>query len=94
MVITAAFDALLLYVGFTLSLFAMLTAVGMIWLRIKEPLLDRPYKTFGFPVTPVLFILGNLWIISATVMSRPVVSVFGFGTIGIGALVCWYFRTR
>jgi APA family basic amino acid/polyamine antiporter len=94
MVATTAFDALLLYVGFTLSLFAMLTAVGLIWLRIAQPDLVRPYRTFGYPVTPILFVLGNLWIISATVMSRPIVSAFGFATIGIGALFCWYFRTR
>ncbi|MBW1868434.1 MAG: amino acid permease, partial [Deltaproteobacteria bacterium] len=51
MVITATFDKLLLYIGFTLSLFAMLTVLGMMVLRIREPDLVRKYKTFGYPVT-------------------------------------------
>jgi len=56
MAVTASFDKLLLYIGFTLSLFAMMTVVGMMMLRIREPDLVRNYKTFGYPVTPLLFI--------------------------------------
>ena len=91
MVITAAFDKLLIYIGFTLSLCALLTVVGMIMLRKKRPDLKRTYKTFGYPVTPLLFILGNLWIIYFSIISRPVASIFGLGTIGLGLLVYVYF---
>jgi len=94
MVITASFDKLLLYIGFTLSLCAMLTVVGMILLRIKKPDLKRSYKTFGYPVTPLLFILGNLWIIFFCIKSRPITSLFGLGTIGLGVLVYSYFRRK
>lgn len=94
MVITASFDKLLLYIGFTLSLCAMLTVVGMMLLRIKKPDLKRSYKTFGYPVTPLLFILGNLWIIYFCIKSRPITSLFGLGTIGLGILVYSYFRRK
>lgn len=94
MVITASFDKLLLYIGFTLSLCAMLTVVGMMLLRIKKPDLKRSYKTFGYPVTPLLFILGNLWIIYFCIKSRPITSLFGLGTIGLGVLVYSYFRRK
>ena len=87
MVITASFDKLLIYIGFTLSLCAMLTVVGMILLRIKQPALATNYKTFGYPVTPLLFILGNLWIIYFSIKSRPVTSLFGLATVGLGILV-------
>ena len=87
MVITASFDKLLIYIGFTLSLCAMLTVVGMILLRIKQPALAKNYKTFGYPVTPLLFILGNLWIIYFSIKSRPVTSLFGLATLGLGILV-------
>jgi len=92
MVVTTAFDALLLYVGFTLSLFAMLTVVGVVWLRVREPSLARPYKTFGFPLTPAVFILGNLWIIYVAIKIKPIVSLCGLATIGIGALAYQYFK--
>jgi len=92
MVFTATFDKLLLYIGFTLSLCAMLTVIGMIRLRIKQPDLKRDYKTFGYPFTPLLFILGNIWIIYFSIKSRPTTSLFGLGTIALGMLVYLYFK--
>lgn len=92
MVLTSAFDTLLIYIGFTLSLFAMMTVVGLMILRIKYPEAKRKYKTFGYPFSPILFILGNLWIIYYSIRSRLVVSLYGLGTIGLGYLVYLYFR--
>jgi len=94
MVITASFDKLLLYIGFTLSLFAMLTVLGMVVLRIRKPSVRRSYKTFGYPVIPLLFILGNVWIISFSLIRRPVSSLFGLGTIASGFLIYFYFKRR
>jgi APA family basic amino acid/polyamine antiporter len=94
MVLTASFDKLLLYIGFTLSLFAVLTVVGITVLRIREPDLVRNYKTILYPVTPLLFVSGNVWIIYFSIKSRPVTSLFGLGTIGLGLLVYLYFRTK
>jgi APA family basic amino acid/polyamine antiporter len=94
MVVTASFDNLLLYIGFTLSLCAVLTVVGMVLLRIKQPALATKYRTFGYPVTPLLFILGNLWIIYFSIKSRPVTSLFGLGTIGLGLLIYLYFSHK
>jgi APA family basic amino acid/polyamine antiporter len=94
MVITASFEKLLLYIGFTLSLFASLAVVGMMMLRIKKPDLDREYRAFGYPITPLLFILGNAWIVYFTVKSRPVTALFGSATIALGILAYLYFRNR
>jgi len=94
MVVTASFDKLLIYIGFTLALCATLTVVGMILLRITQPALNRDYKTLGYPVTPFLFILGNLWIIYFSIRSRPIASLFGLGTISLGVLVYLYFSIR
>ena len=94
MVITASFDKLLIYIGFTLSLCAMLTVVGMMRLRMNQPALARDYKTLAYPVPPLLFILGNLWIIYFSIKSRPITSLFGLGTIGLGVLVYLYFGRK
>ncbi|MGD9157856.1 MAG: amino acid permease [Desulfobacteraceae bacterium] len=91
MVITSSFDKLLMYIGFTLSLFAMLTVIGLILLRMKNPGLERPYKTFGYPVTPVLFILSNLWIIVYSIKDNPSVLFYGGGTIVAGILIYAYY---
>ncbi|MGQ9648085.1 MAG: APC family permease [Thermodesulfobacteriota bacterium] len=94
MVLTASFDALLLYIGFTLSLCATLTVTGMLKLRLTHPAFQREYKTIGYPITPLLFILLNLWIIYFSIMSRPVTAIAGFGTIGAGLLVYCCFQRR
>ncbi|MFW6284241.1 MAG: APC family permease [Desulfosalsimonas sp.] len=87
MVITAAFDALLTYIGFTLSIFAMLTVIGMMRIRKTRPDLSGVYKTIGYPFTPLFFIAGHLWIIYYMIQSRPVGVLFGLGTILAGIIV-------
>ncbi len=87
MVLTASFENLLIYIGFTLSLFAMLTVLGLMRLRMKGIDEDTRYKTFGYPVTPLVFVLGNLWIIIFSIKSRPVAALFGLATICAGALM-------
>lgn len=91
MVITASFDKLLLYIGFTLSLFAMLTVVGMILLRMRQPADNGTYRTLGYPVTPAIFISGNLYIIYYSIQSRPEASLAGIATIGLGLIFYLYF---
>lgn len=87
MVITTAFEALLMYIGFTLSVFATLTVIGMMRIRRVRPDLQGVYNTFGYPVTPLLFIAGNLWIIYYLVQSRPLSVAFGLATIVAGIFV-------
>jgi len=92
MVLTTAFDKLLLYIGFTLSLIAMLTVMGLMFLRTRHPLMERPYRTFGYPVPPLLFICGNAWIIYFSIRSRPITCAWGLATIGLGIVVYFFFR--
>jgi APA family basic amino acid/polyamine antiporter len=94
MVTTASFEELLVYIGFTLSLFAMMTVIGMMRLRLQQPALRRSYRTFGYPVTPLLFIIGNLWIIIFSIKGRPLASISGLITISLGLLVYFSFSGR
>ena len=96
MVITASFNALLIYIGFTLSLFALLTVVGLLRIRRQEVAGESPggYRTFGYPFTPLFFIGGNLWIIIFSLKSKPVASLLGVGTIFAGMLFYAYFASR
>jgi basic amino acid/polyamine antiporter, APA family len=94
MVVSASFDSLLLYIGFTLSLFAMLTVIGLMRIRRRSNLPAGAYRTFGYPLTPLLFILGNLWIIFFSIKSRPMTALFGLGTIGLGIGAYIYFNRR
>ena len=63
LILSASFETVLNYIGITLSLFASLTVVGLIVLRIREPNLVRPFRCPGYPVTPCLFLLVNAWML-------------------------------
>jgi len=94
MVVTASFEKLLIYIGVTLSLFAMLTVIGMMVLRAKGNALNVPYRTFGYPITPLLFILFNIWMIVFCIKDNPMVSLYSAGTIACGILVFFWFNRK
>jgi APA family basic amino acid/polyamine antiporter len=63
-VVTDSFEAVLTFAGFILSLFALLTVLGVIRLRHKEPSLRRPFRVPLYPVPPALFaVLSGLSVI-------------------------------
>lgn len=94
LIVTASYEKLLIYIGFTLSLFAMLTVVGLVRLRFKNGANPTGYRTFGYPITPLIFIAGNLWIIWFSVKSRPIPALCGIATIGLGLCAYLYFKKR
>lgn len=58
------------------------------------PNAERPYKTLGYPVIPLVFVLVAVWLIINTLFTRPVESVVGLGLIVIGLPLYYYFRVR
>ncbi|HIK26878.1 MAG TPA: amino acid permease [Oscillatoriaceae cyanobacterium M7585_C2015_266] len=93
LVITSTFDAVVTYLGFTLTLSSFLTVLGVFIHRIKYPEIPRPYKTWGYPVTPLIFLAISVWILIFTFIGKPVESIAGLGTIFIGIIV-YFFASR
>jgi APA family basic amino acid/polyamine antiporter len=59
----------------------------------RDGLLFRRFgRVLGYPLTPWLFIAGNLWIMLYTIASRPIVGLFGLATLALGVLLYWAFR--
>ena len=94
LVLTGSFERVLTYVGFTLNLFTFLTVLGLFVFRYKNPNAKRPYKTWGYPFTPALFLLLNLWIMYNLIVSKPTESCFGFLTLLLGAMVYLFGKNR
>ena len=95
MIISASYDKLLIYIGFTLSIFATLTVVGLVLLRRRFPEKVPAYRTWGYPLPAVIFIVGNLWIIYFSVKSRPAPVLWGLATIVTGlAAYAYFYRVR
>ena len=87
MILTAAYDKLLIYIGFTLSLTAVMTVIGLFVLRRRQPDAAGIYRTAGYPFTPLVFIVGNLWIIYFSISSRLTPVILGIATIATGLIV-------
>ena len=94
MLFTARFDQLITYIGFTLSASSALTVLGVFIMRKKAPKTERPYKCWGYPVTPTLFILLSLWMIIFTFIENPEVAIAGAATILAGLILYFVVRPK
>jgi len=74
------YDQLFTYVIFTEFLFYALICGAVIRLRHTEPALPRPYRAWGYPVTPVLFIAFAIYLVWNTIHQTP-------GNAGVGLLI-------
>lgn len=82
---TSTFDQVLVYAGFTLILSTMLTIAGVFVLRWQRTDVERPYTTWGYPATPLLFLVLNAWILVYVFLDKPTESMIGLGIVGVGA---------
>ena len=94
LLLTASFETVLIYIQFSLLLCSFLTVLGVIVLRVREPGLERPYKVWGYPVTPVIFLLITLHMMSYVVKEKPAESLFGLATVLAGLIVYFFSRRR
>ncbi len=84
---TQSFDNVLEYMQFSLTLCSFLTVFGMMVLRITNPDLPRPYRTWGYPITPLIFLGITLYMLIYMVQERPEQSMAGLATAALGLLV-------
>ena len=75
--ISGKYSDLLKYVTFATLLFYILTIGGIFILRKKQPLADRPYKAFGYPVIPFLYVVIATAICLNLLMFETPISLFG-----------------
>lgn len=87
MIVTSSFDALLTYMGFTLSLFAGLTIAGLFVLRRREPRLLRPYRMWGHPLTTLAVLTLTGWMLAHSLIQRPSATLAGLATLAVGFLL-------
>jgi basic amino acid/polyamine antiporter, APA family len=94
--VTGTFEQLATYVVFGQWIFFGLTVGAVMILRATRPELPRPYRTWGYPVTPVVFILAALYISVSTLLTQPVNAAAGLAIIlaGIPAFLYWRRRNR
>jgi APA family basic amino acid/polyamine antiporter len=80
LVLTASANALVTYTGFAIVLFSGLAVSALFVLRRREPHADRPYRTWGYPVVPAIYVVSSILIIANGLWTAP-------GPAGAGVLV-------
>jgi APA family basic amino acid/polyamine antiporter len=92
--VTGTFEQLATYVIFGQWIFFGLTVAAVMVLRRKRPDLPRPYRTWGYPVTPIVFIFAALYISVSTLVTQPVNAVAGLGIIIAGVPAFYYWQRK
>ncbi len=85
-IIKPDFQAVLVYAGFVLNLFTFLTVLGVFVLRWRQPNLSRPYRAWGYPVTPLIFLALSTWTLVFIIKDKQTESLYGLATVASGLL--------
>lgn len=90
--LTGTYDELLDYVIFAVVLFYILTIAGLFWLRRTRPEMPRPYRAWGYPVVPALYILFTLFVEWALLTHKTVRSLAGLCLVALGVPAFYLWR--
>ena len=90
--LSGTYEQLFTYVMFASILFSVAGGVALFRLRRVMPDHPRPYRTWGYPVVPLIFIVGSVAFVLNTLVERPVESLAGLGLLALGLPVYWHWR--
>ena len=91
---TRSFEAVLDFIQFALLFCSFFTVLGVIKLRVMQPELPRPYRAWGYPVTPVVFLLVTGFMMYYLLTERPLQSALGILIMLSGLAIYAVFRGR
>jgi basic amino acid/polyamine antiporter, APA family len=92
LLLTQSFEAVLDFIQFSLTFCSFFAVLGVIKMRITHPELARPYRAWGYPVTPLIFLIMTLFVMYYLVVSRPLQSLGGCGMMLAGLAI--YYMSR
>jgi basic amino acid/polyamine antiporter, APA family len=91
--LSGKYGDLLDMVAFVVVIFYVLTIIGIFVLRRKKPDMERPYKAFGYPVLPVIYILMGVAFCMALIFQKPVYAGWGLGIV-LSGIPLYYFARK
>lgn len=87
LLLTQGFESILEFIQFSLTISSFLTVLGVIVLRFTQPELPRPYRVWGYPLTPLVFLAVSLFMMINLVLERPAQSLAGVAMMLTGLLI-------
>src|SRR5262245_12598495 len=94
MLFTRSFEAVLDFIQFALLFCSFFTVLGVIKLRITQPELPRPYRAWGYPVTPLVFLLVTGFMMYYLLTERPLQAFLGMLIMISGLVIYAIFHKR
>jgi APA family basic amino acid/polyamine antiporter len=88
--LSGSFDALTDYAIFGLWIFYGLTTASVFVFRRRMPDAERPYRAWGYPVVPILFLIVTAWLLVNTLLTMTRQAITGLVLIALGLPVYWY----
>lgn len=85
-IITSSFKAIVIFAGAMLAFNSFLTVLGLFVLRWREPDLPRPYKTWGYPLVPLIYLALTAFTLVYVIQAEPKQALFGLSIIISGAV--------
>lgn len=92
--LSGSYGQLLDYVVFAVLLFYVLSIAGIFRLRRTKPLAERPYKAFGYPFLPALYIVAATAICVVLLVEKTGYTLPGLGIVASGIPVYLFWRSR
>lgn len=86
-IVTSSFDKILVFAGFVLGCTTFLTVLSLIVHRYKHPNMERPYKAWGYPLSPLIYLGLMGWTLSYLLIDKQEESLKGLGLGLIGLLL-------
>jgi APA family basic amino acid/polyamine antiporter len=77
LLLTQSFEAVLDFIQFSLTLCSFFAVLGVIVLRYNKPAHARPYRAWGYPVTPIIFLSVTGFMLYYLLVSRPTQALAG-----------------
>ena len=78
-IMISRFESILVFTGFTLALNSFATVLGIFVLRWRQPDLPRPYRTFAYPLTPLVYLALTGWTLTFVLVNRPLEALYSLG---------------
>ena len=85
--LTGSFEMVLVYTSFALTVCSSLAVLGVIVMRVRRPDLARPFRCWGYPFTPLVYLAICGLMLGYSAVQKPVEALAGSGTLAIGLLL-------
>jgi APA family basic amino acid/polyamine antiporter len=94
LVVSGTFNQLVNYTGFAVVLFAGVAVAALFVLRWREPDAPRPFKAWGYPVAPALFVVLSAAMVVNAIWREPGPALAGLVVLGCGVPLYFWLRLR